>query len=139
MTKLPKNKEIVSAVSSMHCKHSLTSNQITKYKAKLNIYGDNQTCLVNYFQAYPLVAQLFSIRLLVIFRTLFIWALKEVDVVMAYIQAPINMDIYMKLPTCLDMEHSNSNSQVLQLLIFVFRSKQVDCVQLKVDECISFC
>ena len=45
----------------------------------------------------PVVTWL-AIRLLIVFGLLFGWALRQVDFVMAYPQAPIEMDMYMELP-----------------------------------------
>jgi len=40
----------------------------------------------------------FAIRLMIVMGIIFNWALHQVDFVMAYPQAPIEMDIYMELP-----------------------------------------
>ncbi len=47
-----------------------------------------------YFETYTPVVTWFAIRLMIIFGIIFFWALRQVDFVMAYPQAPIEMDIY---------------------------------------------
>jgi hypothetical protein len=52
---------------------------------------------------------------MIIFRIIFRWALCQVDFVMAYPQAPIEMDIYMELPQGIMTAHGNSKDHVLKL------------------------
>ena len=63
-------------------------------------------------------------RLLIIIAILFKWALKQVDFVMAYTQAPIEMDMGMELPADIETKHGDSQSQVLKLLKNLFGQKQ---------------
>ena len=39
---------VIPSVWSMICKHDLVTNQVTKYKASLNLHGGNQEMGVNY-------------------------------------------------------------------------------------------
>jgi hypothetical protein len=65
-----------------------------------------------------------SIRLLIVFGILFNWALCQVDFIMAYPQAPIEMDMYMELPTGIHTQHGISKNHVLKLLANIYRQKQ---------------
>ncbi len=58
----------------------------------------------------------FAIWLLIVFGILFCWSLHQVDFVMAYPQAPIEMGIYIELPTGIHTKHGNSKDQVFKLL-----------------------
>ena len=73
----------------MQRKRNLITNEITKYKARLNVHSGKQTFDVNYFETYAPVVTWFAIWLLIILAILFKWALKQVNFVMAYTQAPI--------------------------------------------------
>ncbi len=53
---------------------------------------------------------------LIVFGILFYWALCQVDFTMAYSQAPIEVDMYMELPTGIHTKHGNSKDHVLKLL-----------------------
>jgi hypothetical protein len=70
---------------------------------------------MNYFKTYAPVVTWFGIRLMIIFGIIFCWALWQVDIVMAYPQAPIKMDIYMELPQGIQTTHRNSKDHVLVL------------------------
>jgi hypothetical protein len=70
---------------------------------------------VNYLETYAPVVTWFAIRLMIIFGIIFCWALQQEDFVMAYPQAPIEMEIYMELPQGIQTEHGNSKDHVLNL------------------------
>ncbi len=52
---------------------------------------------MNYYETYAPVVTWFAIQLLIVFGILFDLALCQVDFVIAYPQAPIEMDMYMEL------------------------------------------
>jgi len=61
----------------------------------------------------------FAIRLMIIIRIIFGWYLCQVDFVMAYPQAPIELDIYMELPQGIMTAQGNSKDHVLKLEILI--------------------
>jgi hypothetical protein len=71
---------------------------------------------MTYYETYTPVVTWFAIWLLIVFGILFHWALCQVDSVMAYPQAPIEMDMYMEIPTGIHTKHGNSKDRVLKLL-----------------------
>ena len=123
-SEVPKDQMVVPSVWAMRRKRNLTTNEITKYKARLNLHGGKQVFGVNYYETYAPVVTWFAIRLLIVFAILFGWALKQIDFVMAYTQAPIEMDMYMELPQGVETKHGNSKSHVLKLLSNLYGQKQ---------------
>jgi hypothetical protein len=61
---------------------------------------------------------------MIIFGIIFCWALRQVDFVMAYPQAPIQMTIYMELPQDIHTKHGNSKDYVLKLETNIYGQKQ---------------
>ncbi len=61
---------------------------------------------------------------MIIFGIIFCWALWQVDFIMAYPQAPIEMDIYMELPQGIQTKHGNSKEHVLKLEKNIYGQKQ---------------
>jgi hypothetical protein len=92
----------------MRHKHDLTTTKIIKHKARLNLHGGKQVCGINYFETYAPIVTWFTIRLMIVFGIIFCWALWQVDFVMAYPQAPAEMDIYMELPQGIKTATGNS-------------------------------
>ncbi len=110
----------------MRHKPDLTTNEIKSHKARLNLHGRKQIYGMNYFETYAPVVTWFAIRLMIIFGIIFCWALCQVDFVMAYLQAPIKMDIYMELPQGIQTAYGNSRDHVFKLeRTFTVKSKPV--------------
>jgi hypothetical protein len=123
-TEVPEGTEVVPSVWTMQRKRDLTTGRVTKHKARLNLHGGKQEFCTNYYETYVPVVTWFAIRLLIVFGILFNWALCQVDFVMAYSQAPIEMDMYMELPTGIHTKHRNSKDHVLKLLANIYGQKQ---------------
>ena len=70
----------------------------------------------------------FAIRLMIVFSILFNRAMRQIDFVMAYPQAPIEMDMYMELPQGINTKQGNSKDHVLKLLQNIYGQKQAGCV-----------
>ena len=79
----------------MRRKRNLVTNEITKYKARLNVHGGKQTFGENHFDTYAPIVTCFAIRLLIICAIFLNWQLRQVDFIMAYAQAPIECDMYL--------------------------------------------
>jgi hypothetical protein len=61
---------------------------------------------------------------MIVFSILFNRAMRQIDFVMAFPQAPIEMDMYMELPKDIDTRHGNSKDHVLRLLQNIYGQKQ---------------
>jgi hypothetical protein len=90
-------------------------NKVKSHKARLNLHGGKQVHGMNYFETHTPVVTWFAIRLMIIFGIIFCWALRQVDFVMMFLQAPIKMDIYMELPQGIHTKHGNSKEHILKL------------------------
>ena len=150
---VPKDQEVIPSVWAMRRKRNLITNEVTKYKARLNIHGGMQTFGVNYYETYAPVVTWFAIRLLIVFAILFSWSLKQVDFVMAYPQAPIETDMYMDLPHGITTVLGHGKDHVLKLSANLYGQKQagrvwnhhlvsklrsIGFVPSKVDECVFY-
>jgi hypothetical protein len=91
---------------------------------------------------------------MIIFGIIFCWALHQVDLIMAYPQAPIEMDIYMELPQGIQSKHGNSKEYVLKLEKNIYGQKQagrmwnsflvdkltsIRFTMSLIDDCVFFC
>ena len=152
-SQVPSEQQVIPSVWAMKRKRNLTTNEITKYKARLNIHGGKQTYGVNYFDTYAPVITWFAIRILIIMALMYGWSLKQVDFVMAYPQAPVENDLYMELPHGIATKHGNSKEHVLKITSNLYGQKQAGRVwnqylvsklqsigfqQSLVDECIFY-
>ena len=85
--------EVVPSVWAIQRKWDLTTGKVTKHKARLNLHCGKQEFGTNNYKTYAPVVTWFAIRLLIVFGILIDWALHQVDFVMAYPQALIEMDM----------------------------------------------
>jgi hypothetical protein len=79
---------------------------------------------MNYFNTYASVVTWFAFRIIMVLALLFGHALRQIDFIHAYPQAPIEQDMYMELPLSFKSIHGNLNDHVLQLLSNLYDQKQ---------------
>lgn len=123
-SEIPAGHDTVPSVWSMRRKRDLTTNEVKKYKARLNVHGGKQTYGVNYFETYAPVVTWFAIRLMIVFGIVFGWTLKQIDFIMAYPQAPIEMDLFMELPHGISVKGKRSTDYALKLVKNLYGQKQ---------------
>ena len=63
---VPEDTDILPSVWSMQRKRNIVTNEITKYKARLNVHRRKNTSGENYFDTYTPVVTWSTIRLLII-------------------------------------------------------------------------
>ena len=137
----------------MHCKQNLTTNEIKGHKARLNIHGGKQVHGINYYMTYTLMVTWFTIQFMITLAIMLKWLMRQIDFVQAYTQAPIEHEMYIKLPQGNETKHGNSKEYILKLLAYLYGQKQAGCswnqymvkkqgkiefVQSLVDECIFY-
>ncbi len=71
----PDDVQIVPSIWALQRKRDLTTNKVKSHKAKLNLHGGKLVYRMNYFETYAPVVTWFAIRLMIIFRIIFCWAL----------------------------------------------------------------
>jgi hypothetical protein len=116
--------EVVPSVWSLACKRDITTKEIKKYKARLNLHGGKQVFGLNYYETYDPVVTWFSIILLIHIGIIFGWALRQVDFIMAYPQTPIECGMYMEPPQRIQVSEGDSKNYFLKLLKNIYGQKQ---------------
>ncbi len=64
------------------------------------------------------------IHVVIVFAILFGWVLRQVDFVLVYTQAPIEVDMYTELPQGIETNFGNNKMHVLQLISNLYGQKQ---------------
>ena len=67
---VPDDKPIQQSVWAMRCKHNLTTGEVIKHKARLNLHQGIQEYGVNYYNTHAPVVTWFAIRLMIVFGIL---------------------------------------------------------------------
>jgi len=123
-SQVPKSEPILDSVWSMKRKRDIKTQQVYKYKARLNVHGGQQEYAVNYYETYAPVVTWPSIRTLLTLSIIHRWHTRQVDFVLAYPQAPIEFDMYMELPKGIETKFGNGRTHVLKLKKNLYGQKQ---------------
>jgi hypothetical protein len=121
---VPKNQPILPSVWAMRRKRDIATQQVYKWKARLNVHGGKQIEGVNYWETYAPVATWSSIRLIMTMAALNNWSTKQLDFVLAFPQAPVETDIYMEIPDGFALAKGTKKDKVLKLVNNLYGQKQ---------------
>ena len=114
-SQVPKGTKVLDSVWAMKRKRDIKTRKVYKHKACLNIHGGQQEYGIHFTDTYSPVVTWPAVRLLLILSKLNGYVTKQVDFVLAYPQADIPYDNYMKLPKGITTVKGDRDSQVLKL------------------------
>jgi hypothetical protein len=97
-SKLPEGATLLSSVRQMKRKNLPSTGEISKYKARMNVVGSKMIKGLHYEETYAPVVQWAKIRFFMTMAILNNWHTRQLDFGLAYTQADIERDLYMKLP-----------------------------------------
>lgn len=97
LSSIPKHKRPIPMVWSMKRKRDPLGN-IIKWKARLCAGGHKSIEYVDYWSTYSPVVSWSTVRLMIVFTLINNWHMESIDFVLAFPQAPVQTDIYMKPP-----------------------------------------
>ena len=97
-SKLPAGSEVLPAVWAFRRKRRIATQQVYKWKARLNLHGGRQTKDVNYWKTYSPVVGWPTIRLFLMLMLINGWSSQQVNFVLAYPQADIECEMFMEVP-----------------------------------------
>ena len=83
---------------------------------------------IHYDLTYSAVASWSSIRLIFALAATHNWYTKQIDYVLAYLQAPVEQPLYMEFPKGIEFMDKPSSDWVFQLERNVYGQKQAGCV-----------
>jgi len=113
--KVPKGTKILDSIWAMRRKRKIGTGKISKYKARLSAHGGQQEYGINYWETFAPVVQWTTIRLIMTLTMILDWHTRQLDFVLAYPQAEVEGDIYMKLPKGFSLtEGRSSKTQIAE-------------------------
>jgi len=152
---VPRGQQVLPAVWQMKRKRDIKTGLIKKYKARLNIDGSKMRKGMHYNETYSPVASWNSVRMLLTMTAVHNWHTKQIDFVQAFAQAPVENELYMKIPKGMDLtDGANPSDFVLKIHRNIYGQKQAGRVwnqylvrklvdelkfeQSRVDECVFY-
>jgi hypothetical protein len=121
---VPNGQPVLDAVWSMKRKRRLLTNEIYKWKARLNLHGGQQEYGINYWETYAPVVTWAAIRLILVLVLMYQWTTVQIDFVLAYPQADVECDLYMKIPKGFEIQGGTRATHVLKLIKNLYGQKQ---------------
>lgn len=153
ISSLPKGTKVLPAVWAMRRKRRIATQEVYKWKARLNIDGGKQEHGIHYWETYAPVVGWPIVRFFLVLSLLKGWKTRQIDFVLAYTQADVETDLYMKLPTAYNKPGITPQTHVLKLLKNLYGQKQagrvwnkymtertiaLGFVQSKAEECVFY-
>jgi Reverse transcriptase (RNA-dependent DNA polymerase) len=129
-SQVPIGHDVLPAIWAMRRKRRIDTQEVYKWKARINIHGGKQTKGVNYWDTYAPVATWASIRLVLNLAATNGWDTRQLDFVLAYPQAPVETDLYMEIPAGFSIKGGNKQ-YVLKLVQNLYGQKQAGRVWYK--------
>jgi Reverse transcriptase (RNA-dependent DNA polymerase) len=123
-SKVPANQPVLPAVWAMRRKRDIQTQEVYKWKARLNVHGGKQVRGLNYWETYAPVASWSSIRLIMNLAAYKRWEIRQLDFVLAFLQAPIETDIFMEIPSGFKVNKGAHKDSVLHLINNLYGQKQ---------------
>ena len=115
-SKIPNGTKVFPAVWQMCRKCDIATQQIKKWKARLNFDGSSMKNGVHYDYSYAPVASWDSIRLALAIATAHNWVSTQVDYVLAFPQTLVERPVYMDIPLGFEMIDGLSTKDYALLL-----------------------
>jgi Reverse transcriptase (RNA-dependent DNA polymerase) len=112
----------------MKRKRRLTTNEVYKHKARLSVHGGQQEFGVNYWETYAPVVTWAAIRIVLVLVLLYKWSSVQNNFVLAYPQADVECDLYMKIPKDFVIDGCTRKTHALKLIKNLYGQKQAGWV-----------
>jgi Reverse transcriptase (RNA-dependent DNA polymerase) len=110
---VPSGDPVLPSVWAMRRKRRIATQEVYKWKARLNLHRGKQEYGLNYWETYSPVVTWATVRLILVLVLLNKWATRQVDFVLAYPQADIKVPLYMEIPCGFTSEGSRKKNCLL--------------------------
>ena len=114
-SKVPKLSTVLPTLWQLRRKREIKIRIINTHKARLNMDGPRIQQGVHYDHSYAPVSTWNSIRLLLIMTAVRGWHTKKIDYVAVFTEAPVERELYMKIPKGVNVSNKPSEDYVLKL------------------------
>ena len=108
----------------MRRKRDVSTGVIKKYKARMNLDGSRMRKGIDYDLTYAPVVRWSSIRLALVLTIINEWHTIQLDYVHAFPQAPVEKEIYMRVPAGIKLSQGNSKDFALKMHKNIYGQRQ---------------
>ena len=121
---VPEGVDLLPGVWAFRRKRDIRTRVVRKHKARWNVDGSKQIRGRHFDETYAPVAKWTTIRLILTLTSVLNWKSQQIDYVQAYPQAPVERDLWIKIPPGITLQEGRREDHVLQLHRNVYGQKQ---------------
>lgn len=114
-SQVPEGATVLRSMWQLRRKRHMSTQEIKKWKARLNVDGSQMIRGLHYDQTCAPVAKWSLIRLILILSLIKKWTTRQLDYNLAHTQAPIERNLCIKIPPGYTIENGDPKDYVLQL------------------------
>jgi Reverse transcriptase (RNA-dependent DNA polymerase) len=122
-SQVPLDHKILPSVWAMRRTRDLTTGEVVKWKARLNVDGSKQQKGIDFDETFSPVASWATIRLILVLAVINKWFVHQLDFVQAFPQAPVEQDLYIEIPKGCHVE-GDADHYALQVLRNIYGQRQ---------------
>ena len=122
-TDMPKEAKLIRLIWSFKRKRN-PLGQLIKHKVRLCVHGGMQRKGIDYWHTYAPVVNWSTVKMVLLLTTLAGWDSRQIDYVLAFLQAPIDADVFCHLPAGFHIKDGNDDEYVIQLVKNLYGTKQ---------------
>jgi hypothetical protein len=152
-SKIPKGSTVLPTVWSMKRKRRISTREVYKWKARLNVDGSKQIYGKHFEETHSPVVTWPATRFFLVQSLINNWHTKQLDFVLAYTQAPVERELYIEIPMGIDLDGADKKDYALKLRKNLYGQRQAGRVwnqflvqglldigfkQSTVDECVFY-
>ena len=149
---VPEGVKVLPSVGAMKRKRRISTGEVYKWKARLNLHGGKQEHSINYWETYSATLAWTTIRFMLTQSIIMGWRTRQIDFTLAYPQADAECQLYMDIPKGFKVLEGNEN-YCLKILKNIYGQRQAGqvwslhlkkgllkcgCKQSTVDDCVFF-
>ena len=120
---VPEGVKVLPSVWAMKRKRRISTGEVYKWKARLNLHGGKQEHGINYWETYAATLAWPTIRFMLTQALIMGWQTRQIDFTLAYPQAEAECQLYMDIPKGFDMAGGNEN-HCLKILKNIYGQRQ---------------
>ena len=112
---VPISMKVLPCVWAMKRKRHIDTQEVYKWKARLNLHGGKQELGVNYWETYAATLSWPTIRFFLTLALINKWSTKQIDFTLAYPQANVECKLSMEIPRGFVMKEGGQDTHCLKV------------------------
>ena len=106
---VPEGVKVLILVWAMKQKRQISTDEVYKWKARLNLHGGKQECSINYWETCSATLAWTTIQFMLTQSIIMGWQIRQIDFTLAYPQADAECQLYINIPKGFKIPEGHEN------------------------------